>query len=106
MIRTLRKRQKKTNYTIEIKRRSTVEKMEDYLDDDMVEATDDKNTQSPRKDNTVLHDNKVSDTIYKAGDAAPDKASNNVGDRNKMLNQLKEKTVARKMKLENLRQQH
>ena len=62
-------------------------------------------THKGRKKNIDLYDNKVSDTICKAGDADPDKYTDNVDDRTRMLTQLKEKTVARKMKLDNLRQQ-
>ena len=105
VIRNLRKRQQKTNYNFELKRRSITEEMGDYWGEDRLEVTDDNNTQRPRKENKDKDDNKVTDTICKAGDADPDKYTEIVDDRTRMLTQLKEKTVARKMKLDNLRQQ-
>ena len=105
VIRNLRKRQQKINYNFELKRRSITEEMGDYWGEDRLEVTDDNNTQRPRKENKDKDDNKVTDTICKAGDADPDKYTDIVDDRTRMLTQLKEKTVARKMKLDNLRQQ-
>ena len=102
MIRTLRKKQRKANYTLELQRRPSKEIWEDYK----LETTDDKNTQNPRNDNSNMHVKTVPDTTYIAGDTAPDYASNNSGDRHNMLSQLKEKTALRRMKLDNLRPQH
>ena len=102
MIRTLRKKQRKTNYTLELQRRPSKEIWEDYK----LETTDDKNTQSPSNDNSNMHVKTVLDTTYIAGDTAPDYAPNNSGDRHNMLGQLKEKTAQRRMKLDNLRPQH
>ena len=96
VIRIIRKKQKKANYNIELKRRPSEEKLKDFLEEYKLEATDEDNIQSQKSDNSDLHVNKVSDTIHKAGEPAPEKDSNNVGDRHNMLNQLREKNSGEK----------